>query len=91
MAELIKQVVVGLISILEDKRLQVREDTVIYEGAIEISRTFSRYISTPGDDLSSKPQIVQDVAGLLWTPEFVAEWKEKNPILPPPTVRKSDV
>jgi len=90
MSELIKQVVVGLISIMEDKQIQVREDTVIYEDLVEISRTFTRYISKPGDDISGKPQMVRDIAGLLWTPEVIAEWKDK-PILPPPTLRKPNV
>jgi len=84
---LIKEVIVGLISIMEDKRMQVREDTVVYEDGKELSRTYTRYVSNPGDDLTPKPQIIKDLANLLWTPEVIEKWKEfvaKNP--PPPGV-----
>ena len=76
-----KKIVVGLISIMEDKRLEIREDTVVTETTgievVEISRTYNRYVSNPGDDISGKPQIVQDVANLLWTAEVVDAWKTK--------------
>lgn len=83
---LTKKVILGVISILEEKILEVREDTIIYENGIEISRTFFRYVSNPGDDISNKPQTIQDLANLLWTPEVIEEWKESNklnPLFPP--------
>lgn len=72
-----KKIVTGLITIMEDKTLQVREDTVVYEDGVEISRTYMRYVTSPGDDISGKPQIIKDVAGLLWTPEVIQVIKDR--------------
>jgi hypothetical protein len=78
---LTKTIVVGSIEILEDLRMQVREDTVVDEDGVEISRTFLRYVLTPGDDVSSRPQLVQDVANSIW-PEAV-----QVPATPPATTK----
>jgi len=88
---LTKSNVTGLISILESAQLQVREDTVISEDGIELSRTYHRYVANPGDDVSMRPQIVKDVATLLWTPEVIAAWKafEKS-VVPPPLVKSEE-
>jgi hypothetical protein len=84
-----KKIELGLITILQGGEMQVREDTVIYENLVEISRTYNRYVSNPGDDLEGKPQRVRDVAGVVWTPEVIEayiEKKKKNllPEIPPP-------
>lgn len=63
---LTKSVVVGSLEILESLQMNVREDTVIEEDGVEISRSFNRYVVAPGDDVSNRPKIVQDVTGLLW-------------------------
>lgn len=75
---LTKTIVVGLIEILESARMQIREDTVITEDGIELSRTYLRYVLTPGDDISGKPKIIQDIAGVIWTPEVIASWELKK-------------
>jgi hypothetical protein len=72
---LTKQVVTGLISILEDKRLQVREDTVILEDTVELSRTYTRYVLNPGDDVSTKSENIQKLTAFLWTTEVIEAWK----------------
>jgi len=77
MAELTKIVETGAVTITADKQMQVREDTVVYEGLIELSRSYFRYIVNPGDDVSNKPQIIQDLATLLWTPEAIEKWNIK--------------
>lgn len=91
-----KKIEVGLVTILQDGEIQVREDTVVYEDLVEISRTYNRYVSNPGDDVSGKPQRVRDVANLIWTPEvieFFIEKRKKNQLpdipgnLPPETPR----
>lgn len=82
---LTKEIVVGVIEILEDLRMQVREDTVVKEDAVELSRTYMRYVLDPGDDVSTKPQRVKDIANFLWTTDVVADWKLKHPVTPPIT------
>jgi len=81
---LTKTLEAGVIEILSTRQMQVREDTVIYEDEIEISRTFTRYVLNPGDDVSDKPQMVKDVAGVIWTPEVVSDWKARPPEFPLP-------
>jgi hypothetical protein len=80
---LLKEIVVGSIEIVEGLRMQVREDTVIIEDSIELSRTYMRYVLDPGDDVSTRPQLVKDVANFLWTAQVVADWKLKHPVIPP--------
>jgi len=80
---LTKVVELGSVEILHDKTMQAREDTVVYEAddkgeIVELSRTYNRYVTVPGDDVSGKPQMIQDLANLLWTPEVIAEYKEKH-------------
>jgi len=75
---LTKNVVTGSIEILEDGRLQVREDTIIIEDQNEISVTYLRYVLNPGDDVSDKSERIQDVAYAVWTPEVVEDWKIKE-------------
>lgn len=83
---LTKEIVTGSIEILEEAQMQVREDTVVLEDGVELSRTYHRYVLNPGDDVSNKSQRVQDIAGLLWTPEVVQTWKDKHPIVFPPVL-----
>ena len=80
---LTKEIVVGSIEILEGFRMQVREDTVVNEDGVELSRTFLRYVLDPGDDVSARPQIVKDIANFLWTTDVVSNWKLKHPLTPP--------
>jgi len=82
---LTKIIEAGSVEILHDMTMQVREDTVVYEDEVELSRTYSRYVTVPGEDVSSRSQLVRDLANLLWTPEVVAAYKEKHKsIFPPP-------
>jgi hypothetical protein len=87
---LIKQVVVGMLSILEAGQIQVREDSVVYEDGMEISRTYHRTLINPEDDISKQSKLVQDIAALVWTPETIEKYKkqqeeiQKRIGLPPP-------
>jgi hypothetical protein len=72
-----KRVLFGELTILPDMRFMVREDTVVVEDAKELSRTFHRVVLNPGDDVSTAPPIIRGLAGLLWTPEVIASWKDK--------------
>jgi hypothetical protein len=86
-----KVIVTGLISILENGVLQIREDTVILEDGIELSRTYHREILTPGSDVSDESERVQQVAAIVWTPEVIAAWeieKAKLPTIPNSTEMK---
>ena len=80
---LTKEIVPGSIEIFEEGQMQVRDDTVVLEDGVEISRTYHRTTLVPGDDVSGQLQRVQDIANLLWTTQVVADWKLKHPFVPP--------
>jgi hypothetical protein len=58
--------VIGKIEILEDGKIQVREDRVIYDNDIELTRLYHRYVLTPGDDTRDKDPKIQAVSKLIW-------------------------
>ena len=66
-----KEIVTGMVSILEGGTIQVREDTVIIEDGIELSRTFHREVLEPGDNLSGKDERIKKIASVIWTNEVI--------------------
>lgn len=74
---LTEKTIIDLVEVLESNVLQVREATIIERDGVEISRTFNRYVATPGDDLSGSNNKVRAIAEVLWTPEVINEYKEK--------------
>ena len=81
---LIKTVVLGSIEIFENRSMQIREDTVITEDGVELSRTYFRYVLNPGDDVTGKPDPIPDLAALLWTIEVILAYKQKMATTLPP-------
>jgi hypothetical protein len=69
-----KKIETGLITVMHDGKIQVREDTVVYENGVELSRTYMRYLMNPGDNIEDKPPLVRSIAKLVWTPEVVEKW-----------------
>jgi len=79
MSELTKEVIIGAITILQDRQMQIREDTIVFEDGVEVAKTYFRYTASPGEDISSRPAFVQELAAFLWTPEVIANFKHKFP------------
>ncbi len=69
------------------KHVQVRKATVIKRDGVEISRSFERYVLTPGKldasdnlvdtDLSAEPVEVSAVCNAVWTTDVKTAWKTK--------------
>jgi len=69
------------------KHVQVRKATVIKKDGVEISRSFERYVLTPGKldasdnlvdtDLSAEPVEVSAVCNAVWTTDVKTAWKTK--------------
>ena len=69
------------------KAVQVRKATVIKKDGVEISRSFERYVLTPGKldasdnlvdtDLSAEPAEVSAICNAVWTTDVKAAWKAK--------------
>jgi hypothetical protein len=53
------------------KILQVREAIVVEENGVELSSSYHRWSFTPGDDVSSQPDEIKNIANLLWTQEII--------------------
>lgn len=54
------------IEIINLKNIQVREANIIERDGVEISRTFHRYVLSPGDDISTQPDKIKQLAEVLW-------------------------
>ena len=64
---LIKNVVVDRIEVLENGCIQVREKTEIIEDGNVLSSSYHRHVLAPGDDYSSEPSRVREIAAAVHT------------------------
>lgn len=60
----------------EYKNIQVRTATVIKEDDVELTRSFHRYVLTPGTDLSDQSEEVQGIAAVVWNEDLIASYNE---------------
>jgi len=54
------------------KHIQVRTATIIERDGVEISRSFSRHVVSPGDDVSNESTEVQVICSAVHTEEIKA-------------------
>jgi hypothetical protein len=89
---LTKIIETGMVSILSDGQIQVREDTVVDEDGVEISRTYHRTVLEPSisTEAITNPR-VKAIAQAVWTPAVIAAFADARaratsppPGLPPP-------
>ena len=57
------------------KHIQVRTATVIERDGVEISRSFSRHVVAPGDDVSGESTEVQAIAAAVHTAVVIAAYQ----------------
>jgi hypothetical protein len=57
------------------KHLQVRTAVIIERDGVEISRSFSRHVVAPGDDVSGESTEVQAIAAAVHTAEVIAAYQ----------------
>ena len=60
----------------EHKMVQCRHATVISEDGVELSRSFSRHVIAPGDDVSNEPAETQAIVAAVHTPEVISAYNE---------------
>lgn len=53
--------------------LEVTRSDIVLRDGNKIARNYVRYVVTPGDDVSEEPQVVQDIAGAIWTQTMIDE------------------
>ena len=63
---LTEQTKIDKIEVLDTGAILVREATIIERDGVEISRTFHRVSFDMGADLTGQPDIVQQIAALVW-------------------------
>ena len=67
-----KTVKVDKIEVVGDyKQIQIREASVIEEDGVELTRSYHRYVLSPGDDLTGQPSDISSIANAVWTDEII--------------------
>ena len=59
----------------EFKHVQCRHASVIKRDGVEISRSFTRHVIAPGDDVSGEPAEVQAICAAVHTAEVIAAYQ----------------
>ena len=62
-------------SITESGHIQVRKIIRIMEDGVELSKSYHRWVLSPGDNLSGQDKRVVAIAGAIWTPELIKEYQ----------------
>lgn len=73
---LTKRVVIGSIEVLPRGEIQVRQDTIVEEDGVELSKTYHRHVVEPTADISAEDQRVKDVANVVHTQAVKDAWVE---------------
>jgi hypothetical protein len=55
----------------EYKHIQVREASIIEEDGVELTRSFHRYVLSPGQDITEQSSEIQSIANAVWTEEVI--------------------
>jgi hypothetical protein len=72
---LTESIKIDQIEIVADWNIQVRQATVIERDGQFVSRTFHRWVLTPGMDISGQEQKVKDICNVAWTDEVKAAYE----------------
>jgi len=71
-----KTITIDKIEIVGDfKNIQVRQASVIEEDGVELTRSFHRYVLSPGNDLTEQPTEIQSIANVVWTEEIITAYQ----------------
>jgi len=73
-----KKVVIDSINILEDGHIQVRQATKVLEDGKELSKSYHRWVVSPGDDYSTQDEKVKNIAQVVHTQKVVDAYKAKR-------------
>ena len=72
---LTKEIIIGQIEVVANNCIQVRQDTIIKDDGVEISKTYHRHVLAPGDNLDNQDPKVRAIAEVIWTPEVIAAYQ----------------
>jgi len=69
-------IIIDRTEVLEDGTIQVRQAEVITKDGVEITRSFHRWVRTPGDTAAqSDPVPIPAIASAVWTPEVISAYQ----------------
>ena len=82
---LTKDVLIDKIEVVENGAVQVRQTTRVMENGVELSKSYHRWVLTPGMNTDNQELRVQAICHAVWTPEIVAAFEanrqqQLNPI-----------
>jgi hypothetical protein len=69
-----KRTEIGSMEVLPMGQIQVRTDTIIEEGGVELSRTYHRHVVEPDSDITDQDQRVKDVSLAVHTQAVKDAW-----------------
>ena len=73
-----KEVAIDKIEALENGVIQVRQVSRIIEDNTELSRSYHRWVLSPGQSLADQDARVQAVCNAVWTPEVIAAYQNSR-------------
>jgi len=63
------------IEVLENGVVQVRQAQVITDSGNEIARNFSRWVLSPGEDVSTQDAKVKAICNAVWTADVISAYQ----------------
>lgn len=74
-----KETIIDKIELLEDGTMQVRRATYVLEDGVRITEPrYSRVVHVPGADIGSEHATVKAVGAVVWTPDVVQTYRDKQ-------------
>ena len=67
--------VIDKVEVLENGVVQVRQAQVITDSGNEIARNFSRWVLTPGEDVSTQDAKVKAICEAVWTSDVISAYQ----------------
>jgi hypothetical protein len=68
--------VIDKTEVLENGTIQIRQAEVITKDGVEITRSFHRWVRTPGDtQAQTDPAPIPAIATVVWTPEVISAYQ----------------
>ena len=67
--------IIDKIEVLENGVIQVRQAQVITDSGNEIARNFSRWVLSPGEDVSTQDAKVKAICNAVWTADVISAYQ----------------
>jgi len=67
--------IIDKIEVLENGVIQVRQAQVITDSGNEIARNFTRWVLTPGEDVSTQDAKVKAICEAVWSADVISAYQ----------------